>query len=790
MWFLMKPVIMAKLRLMGVLNLFVFTLLSIVFIWSSDGAAFGRLGVIDTPAEIQTAPVRHSVQLVSSGYEALLAWGQRDRTGSSVTNIFVSHIRGDLSAADPVGRFLLPQFNSGSHFYAIPFGADTFILAFQPAIPPALAGQWVVARLAPDGAPRFTKPLLSKLPAGAPAITSNGKTVLMVFGSLTCVLLDENGVEISRSLGGPAARQVLAVPFLNDYIVIWERGGVARVSGATAGVTILAQPQPSLNVAPTALSVNPGRGEMLASFDVGGIVTNSLLVRMDAQANILDSVSALPVHSRTIRPFKNGWMIFDAAPSQDLTSTFAEVDNEGLKLKPDPFPPVSFEGSSSDLRIEPWHDGRFLLASRTFSPAISVFWRTLGTNGLSERHQLGAVGTQDNVTIAAGADGYLALWEERGNTAELKGIRLHKDGSRVDAAPFTIASASASPGPAPLALFNGKEYVVAWHGPGPGGNVQMNIQFVAPLPSNTTSSPPVFRPLNGATLRQIFRHHGETWILNSTGNSTTSTVIVSDDRSVRSGPTINGESYVSNGEKLYWLRSGPAYVSVQAIPVTIDPNPVYDTSQSIDFGPGADLCGIASGDNFLVTWRTPALMSAVFSGGAILRTNRLVSVSPANTNITINAFLGANADGFLISALELVAPAASIKDQVFRLDLTGIVLSTNTQVLPFTTNRVSIASAGADFLSAETVWKLPYRSVAVTQWISGAEPGRFALPTLETNEAVFGLTLDPARTYRVEESDDLLNWTETSRLTASDSVPLRQSVSGTNHFYRVVLDPK
>src|SRR6187402_2795335 len=84
---------------------------------------FGALNVINPPGQSLNSG-RGPLMLVSNGSEAELVWSDRIGGAASTTNIFGSRVRPDGTLVDPAGRFLIPQFNSGSTYNLLPVGPD------------------------------------------------------------------------------------------------------------------------------------------------------------------------------------------------------------------------------------------------------------------------------------------------------------------------------------------------------------------------------------------------------------------------------------------------------------------------------------------------------------------------------------------------------------------------------------------------------------------------------------------------------------------------------------------
>jgi len=73
-----------------------------------------------------------------------------------------------------------------------------------------------------------------------------------------------------------------------------------------------------------------------------------------------------------------------------------------------------------------------------------------------------ATGSQDGIEIAAGSDGYLAVWHDtRGPDADVFGCRLSSSGQVLDQAAISIATAAYEQLD-PAVAWNGTEYLVVW----------------------------------------------------------------------------------------------------------------------------------------------------------------------------------------------------------------------------------------------------------------------------------------------------------------------------------------
>jgi hypothetical protein len=527
--------------------------------------------------------------------------------------------------------------------------------------------------------------------------------------------------------------------------------------------------------------VAPGKNGYLVL--IGGGMALWLRETLDrfVQANVQVPVSS---SGTVVYPEGEGWVVFTPGQtnynSYRITPSFLNGQPH-LTSEPHPYPSFTPSGDVPvENRIVPFGPGRYLVPRddipfgvppNTVARGVSI----LTSAGLTAAAQPKAFKPQSFSAFTASPLGYFAAWTEHGVTNRLlRGLRLAPDGTRIDEHSFVIGDNTLAESQTLSCAFDGNDYVVSWGDKypisphlariSPQGAPDIRIQSLS-LPGLNTVSLLVnqnqlfaFRSEFNGAIRDM-----HIWKVSATGEA---------------GPEIlvQGQYLVSDGRNIISIGLSD---QLEVYRITIDPaaaNPEISTNV---VGLGTSATGVSLQNGFVFYWLDQAGAShrAYFSDG-----QEKLQLPPDSDYF-------ADTTDRLLAVTAPTSYGDNYKFQSYNLR-TGEIASAEAD-LGTIHYGVHIASAGKDFLAIADSFGREMEYIGHF-WITSAAPAAFTASQITPTGVKATLNLNPERRYRIETSDNLLDWNlqEVVSASAAFDVTLPTSTSSTKGFVRAILVPE
>lgn len=717
--------------------------------------------------------------------DAIFLWDQSGPDGE--VNLFFSRLDQNGLPLDNPGRFLAGRkFSSGPTLVA-PADSSYFVVYDRMNNRDTRQTDTLVTALSTTGARLFEPVLITSNVVKEYRATSNGRTLMMVYegrspepSSLIYTLIGGNGAIVARGVvdnsSYPTTYDIASDG--EDYLLVWQ----ASVRGMPAGTPAVRATRFNGNSgAYKTIGVTTNNygiwalgygknGYLLAAVDAA---SQQGFLQLDRDGKILKEAANLvtPFRPNTaIFPEGEGWSAFTIDVTGDLRSMRVTPTSAAIRPEISLYPTVAnvyYSGyMPSETIVQPFGPGRYLVARNN---GVSILTSTGATQALRPD----AYAIQKSSRVVASPSGYLVAWVERkGSDVSLRGLRLARDGSPIDTHSFVITPNPTDP---PICMFDGVDYVVGWQQYfdmsthfariSPTGAPQLRTGLVT-FPTMASPPPQINMVWNRGNL-YVYT------VPDATAESSLHLYTVSTSGQATSEVILHGQSLVSDGTNLRSIGSefGEVY-TWRVQPAVIPPE-----SERQVIAVGNSAYGVSLRGALAVVWGDAGKWSyAYFTNGI----EKFRSQTPLD-----DAPIVATSSDHLLAAARTSAFSHRVTFQVVNL-VNGKTTMVSADLGAF--ESFDLDSAGTDFLGVTDSVNIEKNFVG-SFWVSPAAPPGLAGAQLADSQLQATLHLDPARNYRIETSNDLINWRLLDNFSGGDQ--LQVPASGAEHtFIRAVLVPE
>ncbi|MGZ5544355.1 MAG: hypothetical protein ACXWIU_06740 [Limisphaerales bacterium] len=714
-----------------------------------------------------------------SGTNAIFVWnhasGQLPNQSSNsmklITNLFLTRLDSSGTPLDSPGKFV----QSTGYAYGVPglLACESGFFLFSVRSFAEFPSDLYFTRLNKKGDPVSSPVLIGHKPY---KVASSGKNVLFLYNggyptnsSLQYKLIDEQGGLVATGVIPEAtASQFSVASDGTNYLAVWQaevppltRGTL--ISGADATHTNINIDTNIVNIAGLGYGQN---GYLLLAPDK--------LLQLAEDGKVLNRMDySFSFDYRTaVYGEGDGWTIFTY--SGGLKSFQVNPSESGLRIAVDPYPttPISgFAGFPMESIVAPFGPERYLVA-------VNDHVAVLTKAGLSEPKQPSSFLEQSGNQLIASDSGYFILWNERSSTGgALVGLRLRKDGTRVDEHPFLFPVSVY-----PNGIFDGTDYVLA--------GIQDTTNSISPIIARIApSGSPTVRIQDVTFTPDLYfsnlisaGHH----LFACFSDSIQKVHLFTIDEFGNAGNPVElgAGKIVTDGNSLFLIGRASAPQPSDIYLQRIDPLSSPVEGERTVIGQGVEVFGVSGPRGVLVSWApsnsNSAGYSAYFTNGVEKFRISTPSILPRTVLNETRALrvTTPGAQRFLFTAINLeTGETNSIQTDLGTISRYGGNSSTPT-----------IASAGRDFFGV-TDSLGPQSDYIGHFWVTDSELPAFGATKGNGLGIDTMLTLNPARHYRIESSEDLMNWNLEEVVTGVSEHGVTNSGSEKG-FVRAVLTPE
>lgn len=711
-----------------------------------------------------------------SGTNAILVWNRlsgrlpgQNVTNTGITNLFLTRLDSNGKPIDAPPRFVASLYHSYGQPRLVPSDLGFFMLylARTNATGPTAH---LVTCITPEGRHLFP-PIFLESNLFKNSAVSNGRTLLVAGGltqefGLKYRLITQRGEITNGLIAGAAQDTVAAATDGTDYLVVWR----TQLTSELRVTRIFADGQqgPAATIT-DAFSFTPQiaygkKGYLLASGH------RLILLRKDGTEIGRSQGLHAVAPNAAIYPEGDDWISFYSPSGTSAMPLFSQrINGATLTLGGSAYPRVSSAVSGAGLNtynmVAPFGPGRYLTASYFGAGILTTSVVTSPTPPITYSRQ-------ERSQVASSPFGYVAAWHEfDARSAFISIMRMAKDGTHLD--PQPIRWELSSWGSSISCAFDGQDWII--------GCVEKEM------------SPPLWRiakisPLGGPDLRErqfsrdasesefsLVANRGRVYAWQSfpidVGGAELHIFPLLPTGALGPEIIVNGRSLGSDGERLFAAipRDGSVYVAA------IDPDATTPEGARARLASGYQPYVVSGPRGLVVSWDVVGGARFAYLSNGV---PRLAGDVPVRREFALSS------DRLLVAG-ESNGPRGRY---VFTMTDLATRASTSTNADFGTIHSLNLASVGGDFIGVADALGLQMNYIGKF-WVTTASPPTFAAPRV----SYFGMTATIAllsqRRYRIESSDDLIEWHVIDVISGQSAYEIATGDAG-HQFIRAVLVPE
>jgi hypothetical protein len=687
-------------------------------------------------------------------------------------SLFMSRLDENGRPSLGVGRFVTSMFYGSGGAYLYPMESGLFI-AYPRVVYSAdgrFSGEYSATAIDFDGHVLFDPIPVEINQFKTSHAASNGRVFLWfddVHG-ISYISLNRTGKIVSTGQFSAAEHSFAVATDGANFISLWSGGpGLRELKFSKEGAPAVSTP--ITNIISTGMFETCGhgdRGYLLITGDLG------LAQFSDDGSFVAKATAKFAIGPRQVVYGEGeGWVVFSMT-NGILRSLRVTSTKQGLQQELDPYPIVNgvYWGGGAvpplDTTVVPFGTERFLFLTTN---GVSV----LTKNGMTAPAFPQSYIDQTNSCVIGSPFGYLATWREaEGVGGKLRALRMAPDGTPLDTHSIEIASVQGNF--SSTCIFDGEDYVIGWS---EGDGVpSTHIARISPfgIPDVRGQQIALATDPNRFSLLAM---QGKLYAWYSQGPPTNSNLHIfplATSGALGQEITVRGQSLATDQVNLYsvGLETNTVFATL------IKPGDSQPEGVRTTLGAGSSARGVSLRDGFAVVWNkaTNQWDYAYFTNG--VEQFRSTSSFPTEPQV-------ASSQERLLMAWR----SNSTSHQFFFQSINFVTAETATNATNLgTVSSLNLASAGRDFFGVTDSLGLQAYFVGGF-WVADAGIPTFATTKINDSGLKALLTLNPDRRYRIETSEDLLNWNIVDVVSGESDHEVSIS-GGEKEFSRAVLVPE